>query len=128
MTPFQRIYETIISKAPQLAAKSTHCVNEWLASGYDLEKEIIPAIEDSLKKGSHSIYSFGFFTSGIKRMNESRIKAVNKPVAHTKEEVDSLRAKNIKWHKVRGLCTLQVGPQDYEWLDQYEQKHGEVQV
>lgn len=124
---FQSIYETIIAKAPQLAPKSTYAIHEWLAAGYDLEKDILPAVEETLKRGTLSIKSFAFFTMNIQRKNEQRIKAKTLVIDRTQQELDAIRAKAIKWHQKRGLVTTRIGHQDYDWLAKYEQKHGEVQ-
>ncbi len=72
---FQRIFDPIIMQAPQLAPKNTYCIHEWLAAGYDIDKDILPAIEEACKLGTRSIFSFSFFAGFIKRMHTKRLSA-----------------------------------------------------
>lgn len=124
MTPFQRIYDRVSKEAPALCMKSFHPIHEWIAQGYDIEKDIMPAIDDSLKYGGKSIYSWNFFTSSIKKRHEQRLKV---PV-EVKQVTDEQRAKSIKWVRSRNICTTGITDADYRWLDQYELKNGEVQI
>ena len=119
---FQQIYTLIISKAPELAAKNTHIIREWLAS-YDTEKDILPAIEIALKRGVKTIYSFAFFTGYIRRQHEERIK---REAQATERPSDAAIARS-RAYLVRKLGKV-IPADDMSWLLEYERLHGEVKV
>ena len=117
---FGRVYDYITDKCPQLAPKTTHIIHEWIAQGYDPEKDIIPAVDAATKHGALRIHSFSYFSGYIRSQNERRSKA--KPPERTQEEKDAIRAKNIRWHRDKGLTTTRVGLQDFDWLDEYDRR------
>lgn len=122
---FQRIYEHTIEKAPQLAPRNTHVIHEWLVQGYDVEKDIIPAIDQATKNGAKAIHSFAYFSGYIRSNNEKRIKEELKPKELTVQEQEAARAKSV------ALMTRKYGhckPTDEIWLERYEQIHGRVEV
>jgi hypothetical protein len=121
---FERIYSYIISRVPFLGAnaKNPSIITEWLASGYDTDKDIIPAVDFVCKRGVNTIKGFGWFTGAIRWQHQKRIEAQYKPKEKTQAEADAIRANNIRWHKDRGITSTKVGPQDFAWLEQYERK------
>lgn len=119
---FERIYTFIIDRAPQLAAKNTHAIREWMAKGYDPEKDIIPAIEWSCKRGTASIYSFNFFSGSILKTHEARIKEQNTPKEVVSADKAAKRAEKIRWCIDRGLHSTAIGPADLAWLANYEKQ------
>lgn len=122
---FERIYSYAAEKAPQLAARNTHVIHEWLASGYNVEKDIIPAIDKAIRGGARTIQSFSYFSGFIRSNNEKRLKDEIKPKEVSKQEKDELRAKNIRWHRDKGVSSTSIGPSDFRWLEQYEQKEAQ---
>lgn len=128
MSSFGRIYKHIVEHAPQLATRNTQIIYEWIASGYDVEKDIVPAIDRCVKHGTKSIYSFGFFSGSIRSEHEKRIKEEIKPAEYTKEELDIARAKSLRWQLNKGIHTTTTGPQDFKWLEQFELKNGRIEA
>lgn len=114
---FERIYTHVIEKAGQLAPRNTHAIREWLAAGYDVEQDIIPAIDACLKRGGRTIFSWGFFTHSIQMQHEKRLKSIKQDdrPQHVKDEA---RAKNIRWMRDMGIA----GIQDLDWLTAYEKE------
>jgi hypothetical protein len=122
---FERIYTHCIDKAPQLAPRNTYVIHEWIANGYDVERDIIPAIDAATKHGGKTIHSFAFFTGFIRTHNEKRIKAAIPKNTHSQAQMDELKAKQIAYAiRKAGKCL----PTDERWLDSYEQKHGRVEA
>lgn len=113
---FERIYTHVCDKAPQLAPRNTHAVREWLAAGYDVEKDIIPAIDAVLKRGGRTIFSWGFFTHAIQSHHEKRVKE-QRNEQKPQSEKDAIRAKNVQWLIEKGLA----GIQDIEWFNNYRE-------
>lgn len=122
---FERIYGHITDLAPQLAPKNTYVIHEWLASGYDTEKDIIPAIDIACKKGTRTIQSFAFFTGFIKRKHTERLQQAAMPKPVDPEQQQALTAKVIAWKRQRGMF---IPSYDEELLNQYEAKHGRVEI
>lgn len=118
---FQRIHTYITDRVPQLMPKYNYTIYEWLACGYDVDKDILPAIDHVCKKGTRNIYTFNWFTSAIKWHHAKRLQKPEIKEA-PKEQRDEIRAKNIRWHRDRGICSTSIGPQDYAWLDNYERR------
>lgn len=125
---FQTVYDYGVGKAPQLAPKNTMAIHEWIAAGYDPERDILPAINEACKRGSRTIQGWHYFTGFIRTLNEKRVKGAKKQPEYTKEEKEALRAKNVAWHRQKGLTTTFVGLQDFDWLEGYEKKHGRVEI
>lgn len=122
---FQRVYERIIDKAPQLVPKNTQIIHEWIKQGYDVDKDILPAIDDKLKYLSKTIYSFAFFDAPIKQQHQRRLKEQNTPKELAQSEKDANRAKSIAFRiRKMGQCC----PTDERWLNQYEAQHGRVDI
>ncbi len=117
---FKRIYEYAIDKAPQLAPRNTHIIHEWLAKGYDAEKDIIPAIEQATKHGANAIHSFAYFSGYINKNHEKRIKEAHKPIELTAEQRNAMRAKTIA---IKQRAGIYVPDSDLAWLQHYQ---GEV--
>lgn len=127
-TDFQIIFDHGCKRVPQLMPKATYAVYEWIAEGYDPEKDVIPAIDSATEKTRQPIKSWSYFTGWIKKHHETRIKLAAQPKVQSQAEKDASKAKNIKWHQDRGISSLQVGPQDYEWLQRYEKEHGPIAI
>lgn len=122
---FERIYTLITDYAPQLAVKNTHVIHEWVAKGYDAEKDILPTIERLAKTGLKTVYSFNFFTCHIARANEKRIKEETTRI-QPDEEKDAKRAEKIQWCIDKGLSTTALSKSDVEWLKQYKERKGAI--
>jgi hypothetical protein len=111
-----------------LAMKDISTVYVWTSAGASIELDILPTMKRIMDKKT-GIGAFKYFTNAILEAMQKRLIAV-KLATSTKEltqvEKDATRAKNIAWHRDRGICTTNVGPQDYAWLKHYEVKHGAV--
>lgn len=123
MSPFQRIYDFAIDRCPQLAVKNTFIIHEWLKTGYDLEADIITAIDSATKRGGMSIRSFNYFDGFIRSHNERRLKESAKPEPKNQPEIDAIRAKNLRWLRDNGINTTSLRPEDFTWLEHYEREH-----
>jgi hypothetical protein len=117
---FQRVYEHITwnKHCPQLAPKNTRAISEWIAAGYDTDKDIIPAINEALKHGGRTIFSFGYFTGFIRKKHEARIKEDAQP----KEVTPQRRAEVAAWKRKRDM------QYEKDFLDQYEQQNGRIEA
>lgn len=125
---FGKVYDYITDRCPQLAVKNTRLIQEWLFENYDPELDIIPAINECTKYGGKTIQSYAFFHEAIKRQHEKRISAPVKSPEQTQSEKEADRAKNLRWMRDKKIVTTKYGPQDYAWLEQYEQKHGRIET
>jgi len=116
---FKRVFEHGCSKCPQLMPKNTHVIREWLAAGYDAEKDIIPAIDYKVKFGARTIQSWGFFTHAIQYQHEKRLKAQIQAKAPepTKEQL----MKSLAWKRARNGFLTDSQEQS---LKQWEAEHG----
>jgi hypothetical protein len=120
---FELIFTYITDLCPQLATKNTYAINEWLKSGYNTEKDIIPAIDRATKRGTRSIYSFNFFTPQIRAGHEARIKEQSKPIEIPSAERDRIKAINIAF--VIRKCGKNL-PNEEAWLKRYEEVNGRI--
>lgn len=115
---FKTVYDYITDKCPQLAPKNTYVIHEWLANGYDAEKDVIPAVDESTKRGTTSIFSFNFFTHAIKQNNAKRVIESKR----LKEVPTEQRAKVNAWKRKMDM------PYEAEFLNNYEQQNGRVEA
>lgn len=95
----------------------------WIAQGCDMMLDVLPVMEEIMKKKS-TITTYSYFTNAVLAARDKRIVLKKKPAEQekTQEEKDAARAQNIQWHKDRGIVSTRIGPQDYAWLDAYENK------
>lgn len=122
-TSFQRIFTFTIDRCPQLAPKNTYAINEWLANGYDVEVDIIPAIDRATKQGGKSIQSFNYFTGSIRSTHERRIKEAAKPVLLNSGDKDAARAAKLRWIRDSGISSSFISQGDFDWLKRYEENN-----
>ncbi len=120
---FERIYSHIIEKVPQLAPRTTYTIYEWIAAGYNTEKDIIPAIDFVCKKGTKQIKAFGWFTHTIQWMHEKRVKEQLKPKEPNDQERKTIRAQALAFHRKIGRY---IPIYDREFLDNYEKENGVI--
>lgn len=123
------ILTLLLDYNPSLATRDISIPYVWLNAGCDIEKDILPIIKEIIKRRSPAkpkISTFSYFTNAVLSARDRRLMPVLNKVEKTQDEQDALRAKNIRWHKDKGLRTTKVGGQDFEWLAQYESKHGRV--
>lgn len=127
---FERVYKHITEVCPRLGAtgRDPRIIYEWLAAGFDIEKDIIPAVNWLSKKSPDSVNNFYKFTGAIKAFHSKRIAIDCKPRELTQAEKDAYKAKALRFMKDRGVQSTKVGPQDFEWLAQYEKDHGRVEA
>lgn len=114
---------------PALAMKDLSTVHMWLDEGADMELDILPSMTqmiDYKQRRHQSIGSFSYFTNAIRTATDRRTIVASKTVVKSQEEKDLARAKNIKWHQIRGITTIKCGLQDFDWLEKYEEINGEV--
>lgn len=123
---FERIYSHIIERAPHLAPKNTYAIWEWLSSGFDTDKDILPTIDFVCKRGVNNIKGFGWFTMPIKQAHQKRI--TSQATQSPKTESDAQKAKRIAWHRKTGIQSAHFGGEkDLLWLENYEQQNGRVE-
>lgn len=122
---FERVYTYITNLCPQLAAKNTFIIQEWLTK-YDTEKDIIPAIDIATKRGTNSIYSFNFFTAQIQKKNEARIKEQAQPKELPNPEKDARKAEKIRWLIEKNIASTALSQSDIEWFNKYEETHNRL--
>lgn len=114
---------------PMLCTRDISTIFAWLNYGCDIELDILPTMKEIIKRRSPNktkINSFSYFSNAIYEAFAKRTVIADKIKEPSKEEKNAIRAKNVKWHKVRGLTTTRVGLQDFTWLESYEKQHGEV--
>lgn len=109
----------LLATYPRLSQADLSPVRRWIEEGADLERDILPVIRYWIGE-KKDIYSLGFFAKYVRQKREESKWAAPVP--------DHVHAKNVAWHRKRNLLTLQVGQQDYEWLDKYEAIHGAVEA
>lgn len=126
---FERVFNHIVDLCPHLMPKNTYCIYEWLAAGYDPEKDIIPAVDYATRNGVRCIQAFSYFTGAIRKFHAKRLQQPpEQTIERSQEEKDAIRARNIRWHRERGITTTSVGIQDYQWLEHYEKEHGPISL
>lgn len=121
--------ELALAHNPSLAFKDLSTIHMWLEEGADMVLDILPCMKELIKykeRRRQKIGSFSYFTKAIRTATDRRTIVASKTAEKTKEEKEALRARNVKWHKVRNLTTTSVGLQDFRWLERYEKQHGEV--
>jgi hypothetical protein len=119
-SPFEIVYTAVTAICPQLAAKNTHIIHEWITKGFDVTNDILPAIKHATKNGSRTIQSFAYFSGFIRSINEHRVKEQAKPVALNNEEIDKRRAKTIE---IRSNTGMYVPDSDWKWLNEYKERN-----
>lgn len=136
---FEVIYKHITEKCDKLGASARNptIINDWIASGYDTEKDIIPAIDWLLKVSPpSSITSFYRFTGPIRKFHMRRIQEQSKPKELTAQERLSGLARTWAWTRQNNPDQYEVGwvslsgrdVRAKKFLEQYEQEHGRVEI
>ncbi|QDV34929.1 hypothetical protein [Tautonia plasticadhaerens] len=72
----RRVRDYICGRLPQLAARASPEIDEWLNAGCDVEQDIIPSVDDRIAAKGGDIGSFRYFTHAIlsaKAAREERI-------------------------------------------------------
>lgn len=121
-----RVIALALDYNPMLATADMSTIRMWANEGCSVELDIIPTIEAIIKKPRpKKIGSFSYFTNAVLTARDKR-GAVERtqPIELSKEQRDANRAQNIRWHMDRGINSINVGPQDYAWLEQYEKLEG----
>lgn len=73
-TDFQKIFEAGVDAVPELLAKSTSVIHQWIAAGVSPELDAIPEIR-RLAATNPSIRSWGFFTGAVLDAHKTRTSA-----------------------------------------------------
>ena len=121
------ILTNLLEYNANLAARDISTPYIWINAGCDIEQDILPTIKEIIKRRNPAqpkIATFSYFTNAVLSARDKRLLPVLNKKEPTQEEKDTHRANNIRWHKERGITTINVGLQDFDWLETYEQKHG----
>lgn len=101
-------------------------VHMWIAQGCDMDKDILPAIDEMMQRNP-KITSVAYFAPLVLRKRDNRLDtdkaATSKPQSANK---DAAKAQAIAW-KLRKI-KMHVGDHDKIWLAQYEAVHGATAV
>ena len=96
----------------------------WCAQGCDVALDILPTMQEIMKKKLTGITCYHYFTNAVLAAKDKREVIKKKPSEKilSQEEKDDARAKMLRWLRDNQICTTRTGPQDYAWLDAYENK------
>lgn len=119
---------------PMLATKDLSTIYTWVNEGCDIELDILPTMKEITERrhkmpNRDKISTFSYFNNPIRAARDKRqlapkLAQINTPP--TKEELDLLKAKSIRWLMERGISTVNSGPVSIAWLERYEEKNGRV--
>jgi hypothetical protein len=122
-TDISEVIDLALDYNPNLAMADLGTIRMWVAEGCTVKDDILPVMKRVMAK-KKGITVFKYFTTPILESRDKRlVKAtIAKPEEKTQAEKDAIRAKNLRWHRDRGICSTSVGPADYKWLEAYDSK------
>lgn len=124
------IYDVLIAYDHRFALKEAYVPRMWIKDGCDMQLDIVPTIEGIIawaKRKGRTIGGFEYFTKPIMEARDRRLqKETTKPAPQ--EDKDRRRAESIAWCRDRGIQPVGLSPRDFDWLSEYEAKHGRVAI
>jgi len=121
-----KVINRLIDYNPDFAKRGDWMlVHWWIDEGADLEKDILPAIEECIRR-KPGIASISYFRPAVERRKENRLLFEKAAKTFVKEVVsDEMKARNIAFKRKMNIF---INAHDEAFLLGYELKNGEVKV
>lgn len=126
-TDLSKVFDLALEYNPNLATADLSTIRYWVSCGCDVELDILPTMSEVIKRRSKAkskISTFSYFTNPVMASHDKRKLAPKPTLQLSKQDTDAAKAKALRWMKDKNIITTKYGPQDFVWLEQYEQKHG----
>lgn len=109
----ERVRGRVVELVPKLKHHAGGEIRDWIESGADVDREILPAIERTAKNANGEIHSFAYFTPEI----QAAIAGSNSPAPppKTEEEKRASRLALYRWKRERGMF---LSPHEERELDE----------
>lgn len=129
----QPVIDLAIAYNSNLAVADIQTPRMWVNEGCDIILNAVPAMSEVItwaKKHGKRIGSYSYFTEPVRKARDKRLQEVvtaRKEASPEGEAEKQLqRAKKIAWARDKQIKCVGIGPADFRWLEEFEQKHGRI--
>lgn len=125
MTPFEKVFTSVLNYWPELAFRNNSLIYAWLDSGCDPDKDICPTIDRlslAKKKRGETVGDLRYFHKEVlnaKKIREESTQTYQEAVTPSDERRARMIATTVRKFGKRDTV-------NERWLADYEAKYGEV--
>lgn len=105
-------------------------IHEWINAGCDMEKDILPALEQMMSR-KKDINSVAYFSPAVFNRRDNRIALENAKRSNSiPVNSEAVKAKGLKWKLERqfGGYDGYLSEPEKKFLSKYEQQHGRIEI